>query len=526
MRQELARAFSVLLAALFFVAACGRSGYEVIDQFCTGPDDPLLGTACDGPDSDSCPDDTFVACVGGVLQCGAGDDDIEGPAGYPTCFDTIDNDCDGPSDAADSDCSGATEYPPVAAFVVSPTAGDVSTVFAFDASPTSDAIDSDDALVFSWDFDGDGIFDASGLTPTHSFPSIGLQLVTLKVRDTSGLVDYFVGTLFVYAPGTSTGVSTEAELVAAIDYANLNPGQTIQISAGTTITLTADLPAVTGADTTIVGEAGSGLQGTPTTQDGLLVTGDRCTLLWLEVRGCTDDGVSISSADSLVAHCSILENGDDGLDVGSGANGAVLRHNVIANNAGNGLDVTFASDVELADNEAHHNRTGIQLTTLDRPYIHGNTIWENGVYGIQDNAETNSARIWHNTIHGNSADGIGVIRSGVGPVGNDYDIRNNILTSNGGQGIQVDAGTFLFLDYNDYFINVGGSCGGTVCALELNRLQVNADYVAPATGDFRLKPTSQCIDQAFDLGVDRNEAGPGNFYDGAPDIGAWEAWQP
>jgi hypothetical protein len=98
-------------------AGCGASCFpgntaldrcDGLDANCNGTEgesDPLLGTACDGPDKDLCPDDEYIGCVGGELICSTGDDDAESP-GDGTCEDTIDNDCDGYADCSDADCLG------------------------------------------------------------------------------------------------------------------------------------------------------------------------------------------------------------------------------------------------------------------------------------------------------------------------------------------------------------------------------------------------------------------------------------
>ena len=66
-----------------------------VDDNCNGMIDeafPTLGTACDGPDSDMCPDDVMVCAASGVgTTCATGDDDLE------TC-NGMDDDCDGTID--------------------------------------------------------------------------------------------------------------------------------------------------------------------------------------------------------------------------------------------------------------------------------------------------------------------------------------------------------------------------------------------------------------------------------------------
>jgi hypothetical protein len=63
-----------------------------------GSEDPLVGSPCDGPDSDLCPEGVYI-CSGGALQCtDTSGDNVE------ICDDNIDNDCDGLTDSEDPDC--------------------------------------------------------------------------------------------------------------------------------------------------------------------------------------------------------------------------------------------------------------------------------------------------------------------------------------------------------------------------------------------------------------------------------------
>jgi hypothetical protein len=61
-----------------------------------GSEDPLLNTICDGADSDLCPEGIYISCAGGSLVCSDNTDDT-----LEICDDLIDNDCD---DFTDEDC--------------------------------------------------------------------------------------------------------------------------------------------------------------------------------------------------------------------------------------------------------------------------------------------------------------------------------------------------------------------------------------------------------------------------------------
>ncbi len=88
---------------------------------------------------------------------------------------------------------------PVAGFTVSPPAGTVGTVFAFDAAPTTDDI-APDQLRFRWDFDGDGTWDTdwtADRTATHTYAQDGAYTVRLEARDSIGLLSVAARTVNV-----------------------------------------------------------------------------------------------------------------------------------------------------------------------------------------------------------------------------------------------------------------------------------------------------------------------------------------
>jgi hypothetical protein len=80
-------------------------------------------------------------------------------------------------------------HPPAAAFMITPPAGVIGTLFTFDASTTIDDNDALGSLEFRWDFDGDGTWDtqfANDYTATHTYEVQGSYMVLLEVRDTHG----------------------------------------------------------------------------------------------------------------------------------------------------------------------------------------------------------------------------------------------------------------------------------------------------------------------------------------------------
>ncbi|MGH1364901.1 MAG: BACON domain-containing protein [Calditrichia bacterium] len=74
---------------------------------------------------------------------------------------------------------------PTAEFVSTPLIGEVSTVFSFDASPSTDDFDPLDSLEFRWKWDAASEFTewSSDRTAMHQYSNTGTKFITLEVRD-------------------------------------------------------------------------------------------------------------------------------------------------------------------------------------------------------------------------------------------------------------------------------------------------------------------------------------------------------
>ena len=96
--------------------------------------------------------------------------------------------------------------PPLARFTSDPRSGSPSTLFRFYASGSKDKETKTVDLLVRWDFDGDSIWDTDYDTSkiiTHQYASPGSRLVTLEVKNNSGLVDQETKTIVV-GEGTLT----------------------------------------------------------------------------------------------------------------------------------------------------------------------------------------------------------------------------------------------------------------------------------------------------------------------------------
>ncbi|MDQ1480171.1 MAG: hypothetical protein QOI44_1032, partial [Actinomycetota bacterium] len=82
--------------------------------------------------------------------------------------------------------SYGTNQPPTAKATASPTYGPTPLTVQFDGSGSSDP-NAGEALTYSWDLNGDGVFDDSTLAnPTYTYDTAGRVTATLRVTDSYG----------------------------------------------------------------------------------------------------------------------------------------------------------------------------------------------------------------------------------------------------------------------------------------------------------------------------------------------------
>lgn len=76
--------------------------------------------------------------------------------------------------------------PPVAAFTESTHTPARNEVIYLDASGSSAEVP---IVSYEWDFNSDGVFDATGVTTSTSYATYGFHVITLKVTDNAGMTD-------------------------------------------------------------------------------------------------------------------------------------------------------------------------------------------------------------------------------------------------------------------------------------------------------------------------------------------------
>ena len=83
-------------------------------------------------------------------------------------------------------------YAPTAVVTLESAAGDLSTVFSFDATESHDDEQETDVLEVRWDWTGDGVWDtdwSTDKTETHQYDTTGTYTVRVEVRDSWGSTD-------------------------------------------------------------------------------------------------------------------------------------------------------------------------------------------------------------------------------------------------------------------------------------------------------------------------------------------------
>ncbi len=119
-------------------------------------------------------------------------------------------------------CSACiTNKPPLAAFTVTPDAGDTGTTYVFDSSSSSDP---GDTLSYRWDLDGDGVWDTSfttTATQTKKFTLPGIKTVRVQIKDSSGALA-LTSQSFLVAQGVDSGVAVNDSEAFTLNFAITN----------------------------------------------------------------------------------------------------------------------------------------------------------------------------------------------------------------------------------------------------------------------------------------------------------------
>ncbi len=471
----------------------------------------------------------FVAnasdCDDDPLACGADCSPVLSESrAVGNCADGFDNDCDTAFDLADPGCGSNT--PPIAAITVAPAAGDTTTVFTASGTSSFDVEDPTPALTLSWDWDGDGVYEHTGESSTHTYAASGTNSVSVKVRDTGGLVDYATFEVVIADPGELIVVTTAFDednpgatpaapggaglsLREAIKYVDSTQGrQVIHFLAGLTISLASELPRpVDAAGVDIVGD-GTVVDGGSADFDCLRIDSDNNRVFGLELRNCFT-GIRVMGNDNQVSRGS-AHDCKRGLRV-DGTNNTIGPSMHIHDNETQGALVKGKVNTVI-DNRVHGNDFGLESAGTNITF-RGNEIYGNNAGVVLGGDGT---VVYHNTIEGNADKGVTIDGGAM-----NVDFVNNTVTNSGGDGIEAKDANFVNLDFTVFNGNAGADC--SACTPGPGSLFVDPGYIDPATNDLRLSPQNLIIDAGTDLGIDVNGLAPGHFNNNSPDPGAWES---
>jgi PKD repeat protein len=564
-------------------ASCGPCP----DPSCTGPDcaDPTCvemsclasncydgtqnqdetGIDCGGSNCSPCPtcsdgtrnqDETAVDCGGATCPTctacfdGIQDQDETGVdcggatcSACPTCSDGLQNRDETAADCGGSSCAPCgLNTPPIVSFTVTPGLGSndgtPATTFQADASATVDREDASAALSYAWDWDNDGVTDATGISSSHVYGAAGTFNVRLDVQDSGGLRASASSLVLVISAGNLVRVTTAADendggatpaspggtglsLREAITFAHgAASRQSILVPAGFAIALTSELPILTAAlGMDIIGDGvlldGSG---TGPSDDCLEINGPNNRVFGFEIQNCARSPLRLDlNADgSQFSRLNIHDNPQpvilNGLNVRFGPD------NEVGGSASHCLTVV-AADATIDRNFFHDCQgRGLDLTgNSDRAFVLGNVITRSEPGALFGNGALDLV-FSHNVLHANRSEGLFASTVDTGIL-----LQNNIFSSNAAVGVRGTDSVFAANDHNNYFANGTADCSG--CSLGTGSLTVDPRYMDSSADDFRLQPGSPLIDAGVDTGNDVNGADPGNglFSGSNPDIGAHES---
>ncbi len=211
--------------------------------------------------------------------------------------------------------------------------------------------------------------------------------------------------------------------------------------------------------------------------------------------------------------------------------GNVIRYNWTCKNGSAGIFNEITSGTEIYYNISCNN---IGLSTASGIYIEGRKGQ------APAGGRVTNVKVYNNVLFGNDKFGL-IMQNGDGAKGNCHEniIKNNIMinTVNGpnlrvGGAAEHEKNTFADNCLGDESINFiewgWGSYRSTYHAWEraygssTNSVKADPQMVDPFKKDFRLKPTSPCIDAGTDVGLTKDHAGVSLPIGRAPDIGAYE----
>lgn len=242
---------------------------------------------------------------------------------------------------------------------------------------------------------------------------------------------------------------------------------------------------------------------------------DGCDIHGTNAKGTSADheALSLGSGSSTieVEHCSVHDNGEEGIDVKYDDNAqAKIHDNVSANNRGPDIYVDSSSSVQVYDNVTsgtkNNTKAGIGLAIED----------------YSTSKKMDQVKVYNNVSYGNAQAGLSFWVESSGTMSN-IQIVNNTFSGNARGAITFDADKFGGTNLLRNNIYAEGNVSNSHFTSDHNATG-NPGFVNPGAGDFHVRPGSTAV-------IDKGSASsaPAFDLDGTPrptgagyDIGAYE----
>ncbi len=510
---------------------------------CSDADACTLGESCQ---AGVCAAPTAqVSCPGSDCQEAGSCDPLTGLCQHPdragSCEDGYD--CTTGDVCVAGGCRGSAvcgDTDPLACLTLSTQGAVAPVTVRLDPGCTRDLETPNPALLARWDLDGDGSFETpfeALASRTRLFPTAGLFPLSVEIQDPAGNRHAATRYLAVATAGEAVVVTTpadELDLAAtpqapggtglsvreAILYVNAQAASRTIVFAAPMTVGSQNLPPLTAPGARLAGGPGIRIDFSSASPSSpcLTLDGTGQWVIGLELSGCPAPTLLIEGSGAQVADSLLRDGAGDGVQFNDGPSqlgpGVEVRgfggFGVHVKKTGNTVRGVMIRDNALGGVEVAASSNGAQVLQC--------RIWANGGSGLAVSQGSSGARAWHNTLHGNAGDG-----AQVSSQSNGVDLRNNLLTGNLEFGACGAVSSFAQQNPN----GVWGNAFGAYCVGSPDAGSVEADpgYLAPARGDFRLRPGSPGINAGAPLPVEVNGASDGGWFGPLPDLGAEESSQ-
>jgi parallel beta-helix repeat protein len=174
-----------------------------------------------------------------------------------------------------------------------------------------------------------------------------------------------------------------------------------------------------------------------------------------------------------------------------------ISHNTLTGGfEGSGLFISSPAIIDgnaIEENFAPGGRSALCIMEVSQPVtVTNNIIADNTSIGVRL-IENQDTRLFNNTIVGNNFRGVQVLFPQETPNEAIFNLRNNIIASNGECGVFVENPGYQVIDYNDVVAQRYQYCGFP--DLQAHNISADPRFVQLSVDNYHLSPTSPAINQ-------------------------------